>query len=120
MTRKWNIPPPLLPRMPLADLRQPERRVGLVLSAALADGHPVQQRRGAQDPVPARGGVGGTRGRGMNPGISAFFGGEDALRLQMRYRDLRERMAEAQRAGDRRAISEIGASIVIFEALYHD
>jgi len=56
----------------------------------------------------------------MNPGISVFFGGEDALRLQMRYRDLRERMAEAQRAGDRRAISEIGASIVIFEALYYD
>lgn len=33
---------------------------------------------------------------------------------------LQERMAEAQRAGDRRAISEIGASIVIFEGLYFD
>lgn len=56
----------------------------------------------------------------MNPGISAFFGGEDALRLQRRYHDLRERMTEAQRAGDGRAIAEIGASIVIFEGLYCD
>ncbi len=56
----------------------------------------------------------------MNPGISAFFGGEDALRLQRYYRRLQERMTEAQWAGDRRAISEIGASIVIFEAFYYD
>jgi len=96
--------------------------VGLVLSAALADGHPVQQRRDPQDTVPARGEVLLPQGDvgGMTPGISAYFGGEDALRLQRYYRGLQERMTEAQRAGDRRAISEIGASIVIFEALYHD
>ena len=94
--------------------------MGLVLSAAFADRYQVQQRHGAQDAVPARGGVGGTRGRGMNPGISAFFGGEDALRLQRHYRGLRERMTEAQRVGDGRAIAEIGASIVIFEELYFD
>ncbi len=56
----------------------------------------------------------------MTPGISAYFGGEDALRLQRHYRGLQERMTGAQRAGDRRAISEIGASIVIFEGLYFD
>ena len=56
----------------------------------------------------------------MTPGISAYFGGEDALRLQRYYRDLRERMAEAQRVGDRRTIAEIGASVAIFEVFYCD
>ncbi len=54
----------------------------------------------------------------MNPGISAFFGGEDALRLQMRYRDLRERMAEAQRVGDRRTVADVRASMIVFEGLF--
>lgn len=94
--------------------------MGLVLPPVVSDGDPVQQCRGAQDPVPARGGVGGTRGRGMNPGISAFFGGEDALRLQMRYRDLRERMAEAQRVGDRRTVADVRASMIVFEVLFCD
>ncbi len=56
----------------------------------------------------------------MNPGNSAFFGGEDALRLQMRYRDLWERMAEAQRVGDRRTVADVRASIVSFAGVFCD
>ena len=56
----------------------------------------------------------------MTPGISAFFRGEDALRLQRRYRGLRERMAEAQRVGDRRTVADVRASMVVFEGLFCD
>lgn len=56
----------------------------------------------------------------MTPGISAFFGGEDALRLQRRYCDLRERMTEAQRVGDRRTVADVRASMVVFEGLFCD
>jgi len=56
----------------------------------------------------------------MNPGISVFFRGADALRLQRRYCDLQERMAEAQRAGDRRTVADVRASMVVFEGLYCD
>ena len=108
--------------MPLADLRQPQRRVGLVLPAVVPDGDQMQQRRGAQDPVPARGEVLLPQGDvgGMTPGINAFFGGEDALRLQRHYRDLRGHMAEAQRAGDRRTVADVRASMVVFEGLFCD
>ena len=56
----------------------------------------------------------------MTPGINAFFGGEDALRLQRHYRDLRGHMAEAQRAGDRRTVADVRASMVVFEGLFCD
>ncbi|MFY9405069.1 MAG: hypothetical protein WAP32_02365 [Candidatus Methanoculleus thermohydrogenotrophicum] len=56
----------------------------------------------------------------MNPSISAFFGGEDALRLQRRYHDLRVRMAEAQRVGDRRTVADVRASMIVFEVLFCD
>jgi len=56
----------------------------------------------------------------MNPGISAFFGGEDALRLQRHYRRLQERMTEAQRAGDRRTVADVRASMIVFEGLFCD
>ena len=56
----------------------------------------------------------------MNPGISVFFRGEDALRLQRGYRDLWERMTEAQRAGDRRTVADVRASMIVFEGLFCD
>ena len=56
----------------------------------------------------------------MNPGINVFFRGEDALRLQRRYHDLREHMAEAQRVGDRRTVADVRASMIVFEGLFCD
>ena len=92
------------------------------MPTVLADGHPVQQRRDSQDTVPARGEVLLSQGDvgGMTPGINAFFGGEDALRLQRHYRDLRERLSEAQRVGDRRTVADVRASMIVFEGLFCD
>ena len=55
----------------------------------------------------------------MTPGISIFFS-DDAARLAARHQSLQERLAAAERSGDRHAAADVRASMVIFEVFFCD